>query len=162
MKVCLILLGFVMSFFLQTSSCNQRENSPIIKSKGPSDKVELVFFYKKSASYEEIQFFENDILHKPRPDGRGNDSQAGVLGEFFVRNSDYEGHAVEFYPNATPEQRENLKNVIKESPVVYKVYENVVPNEINDLPEAKKEEPNKTPDTRPAKEPKNVVTDSNS
>jgi hypothetical protein len=85
----------------------------MVRLKGPNDKVELVFFYKKGTSYEEKQFFENNILHKPDPDGKGYDLQQGVSGEFFVRNSDYEGYAIEFYPNVTPEQREQLKKVIE-------------------------------------------------
>jgi hypothetical protein len=133
MKICLILSAFMLSFFLQIPSCNQQVDNPITKLKGPKDEVELVFFYKKGTSYEEIRFFENNILHEARPDGRGNDLQEGVSGEFFVRNSDYEGHAIEFYATATTEQREKLKKAIESSPIVYRVFENVVPNEIKDL-----------------------------
>jgi hypothetical protein len=133
MKTFLIFPMILLVSLFYSSSCNYRKDDPIVKWKGPNDKVELVFFYKKSASYEEKQFFENNILHKPHPQGKGYDLQEGVSGEFFVRNSGYEGHAIEFYLNATPEQRERLKTAIESSPIVYRVYENVVPNQIQDL-----------------------------
>ena len=132
MKTFLILQFIIAGLSLLISSCGYPE-TPMVKLKGPNDKVELVFFYKKGMSYEEKQFFENNILHKPDPDGKGYNLQQGVAGEFLVRTSDYEGYAIEFYPNTSLEQCEQLKKAIELSPVVYKVYENVVPNEIKDL-----------------------------
>jgi hypothetical protein len=46
---------------------------------------------------------------------------------------DYDGGVINFSKNATLEQREKLKKTIEESPIVYKVYEHVVPSEIQDL-----------------------------
>ena len=154
MKLFLILPALILLLFFQTSSCSHRNDDPIVKWKGPNDRVELVFFYKKEVSYEEKQAFENNVLHKAHPSGKGYDSQEGVAGEFSVRNSNYEGYAIEFYPNATGEQREKLKKAIKESPIVYRVYENVVPNEINALPSSEKVGTNSTYDTRTNKLPK--------
>jgi hypothetical protein len=132
MKVfCILQIILATAFFLLTS-CGYPE-TPMVKLKGPDDKVELVFFYKKGVSYEEKQGFENNILHKSDPNGKGYASQEGVSGEFFVRHSDYEGYAVEFYPNATSEQRNKLKKALESSPIVYKVFENVIPNQIQDL-----------------------------
>lgn len=132
MKVFSILQIIFVATCFQLTSCGYPE-TPMVKLKQPNDRVELLFFYKKGTSYEEKQFFENNILHKTDPNGRGYYSQEGVSGEFFVRNSDYEGHAIEFYPNALPEQRDKLKKAIESSPIVYKVFENVVPNQIQDL-----------------------------
>jgi hypothetical protein len=123
---------FLISLCLQLLSCGYPE-TPMEKLGGPNDKVELVFFYKKTASYEEKQFFENNILHENRQDGKGYYSREGVSGEFFVRNSDFEGYAIEFSTKATLQQRQNLKKAIEQSPIVYKVYEDVVPNQIKDL-----------------------------
>ena len=127
MKLFLILQLIVVGVCFQSTSCGYPE-TPMVRLKGPNDKVELVFFYKKGTSYEEKQSFENNILHTPSP--KGYALQEGVSGQFAVRNSDYEGYAIEFYPSATPEQREQLKKAIESSPIVYKVFENVVPNEI--------------------------------
>ena len=101
--------------------------------KGPNDPTDLVFFYKKDATYEQKELFQNTVIHKPHPEGRGFDLQDGVIDLFIVRNSSYEGYGINFSKNATPEQREKLKKAIEGSPIVYKVYENVVPNKIKDL-----------------------------
>ncbi len=43
------------------------------------------------------------------------------------------GIAVSFSTESTPNQRVELNKRIKESPIVYRVYENVAPSEIKDL-----------------------------
>ena len=50
-----------------------------------------------------------------------------------IRNSDFEDYAINFSKDATPEQRKRLKKAIEVSPIVYRVYEDIVPNEIKDL-----------------------------
>ena len=57
----------------------------------------------------------------------------GVKAVFGIDKNGYEGFGIAFRPEATKEQREDIKKLLKESPVIYKVYENVVPNEIKDL-----------------------------
>jgi hypothetical protein len=108
MKVFLTLQLIIAGVCFQLTSCGYPE-TPMVRLKGPNDKVELVFFYEKETSYDEKQFFENNILHKSNPEGKGYDLQQGVSGEFLVRISGYEGYAIEFYPNTTPEQRESIK-----------------------------------------------------
>jgi len=132
MKFGLILQIILIAICFQLTSCGYPE-SPMVRHNGPDDKVGLVFFYKKGIGYEEKQLFENNVLHTPHPEGRGYYLQEGISGVFLVRNSGYEGYAVEFYPNATPEQHEKLRKAIEESKIVYRIYENVVPNEIKDL-----------------------------
>jgi hypothetical protein len=46
---------------------------------------------------------------------------------------DHEGIAVSFFPNATPAQREDIKVRVKSSPLVYKVLEDVVPQDIKSI-----------------------------
>ncbi|MCC7307100.1 MAG: hypothetical protein IT173_06025 [Acidobacteria bacterium] len=153
MRMIFILQLFLMATFFQTPSCLNRHDDPIVKWKGPNDPIELVFFYKKDVSRDERENFENKVLHKLSPNGRGYDLQDGVVGEFSVRNAGYEGYAIEFYPNATREQRDKLKLSLESSPLVFRVYENVVPNEIDDLPGSKNAEPSRAPDARPTKVP---------
>jgi hypothetical protein len=95
--------------------------------------VELVYFYKRGTTYEERTFFENNVLHIASE--KGSRSQEGVSGEFFVINSGYEGRAIEFFPEATPNQRESVKRKIQSSSVIHRIYENVVPEEIKHLDE---------------------------
>lgn len=134
MKALFILQFLLLIFFLQTASCNRQENSPMVKWKGPNDKNDLVFFYKNGISYEQKQTFQNEILSKPRSDGRGFAAPDGVEDMMFgTIINDYEGGIINFSKSSTPEQREKIKKALRESPIVYEVYENVVPSEIRDL-----------------------------
>ena len=122
---------FLILLCIQSISCGYPE-TPMRQLRGPNDKVELVFFYKKGTTYEAKRFFEDNIVHKPNLDGKGHALQEGVTGLFSIRNSDFEGFAIEFSPQAS-EERQKLKKAIEQSPIVYKVYEDVVPNQIKDL-----------------------------
>lgn len=125
----LVILTIICGILFQQISCGYPE-TPMIKLKGPEDRNDLVFFYRKDATYEQKEHFQNTVTHKPHPEGKGYYLQDGVIDLFIVRNSDFEGYAINFSKNATPEQREKLKRAIESSPIVYKVFENVVPNEI--------------------------------
>lgn len=154
----LIVILFMLSFSLaQTPSCNNHDDAKkqdeVKEIFNVDSKVELLFFYTKESTYEQRKYFDENILMKNSD--RGQYMRAGVKALFGIDKNGYEGFGITFRENATEEQREDIKKRLKESPIVYKIYENVVPNEINDLPGEKKEDPNKTPDTRPAKEPKN-------
>lgn len=133
----LAIFTIICGFLFQLLSCGYPE-TPMIKLKGPEDKNDLVFFYRRDATYEQKELFQNTVIHKLDPNGRGYYLHDGVIDLFLVRNSDYEGYAINFSKDATPEQREQLKKAIESSPIVYRVYENVVPNEIKDLEEANK------------------------
>ncbi len=162
-KVIFGLFLIISVFGFQINSCDLGKKSSDDKIKfGPDKFTSLAVFFKKESTRKQIESFYNDVISVPHPEGRGYYLPDGVVLQYQIRNGDYEGVGITFSTKATPAQREKLKRAIEESPIVYKVYENVVPNEINDLPGVKKEETNKIPDTRPAKELKNVVTNSNS
>ncbi|MDT5121845.1 MAG: hypothetical protein QOC96_1327 [Acidobacteriota bacterium] len=50
-----------------------------------------------------------------------------------VTISGFVGEAINFQPDATAEQKAFVKKRVLDSPLIYKVYENVVPNRISDL-----------------------------
>ncbi len=134
MKFFLFLLVLSSSFLFQTPSCRQQEDAPVVKWKGNNDRNDLVFLFRKGITYEQKEAFQNTILYKPRADGRGQDHQDGVVDTMVgTIKDDYEGGIVNFSQDATLEQRERLKKAIEASPIVYKVYENVVPSQIKDL-----------------------------
>jgi hypothetical protein len=125
----LAIFTIICGIVFQQLSCGYPE-TPMVKLKGPEDRNDLVFFYKKDTSYEQKELFQNTVIHKPHPEGKGYYLQDGVIDLLSIRNSDFEGYAINFSKDATPEQRERLKKAIESSPIIYKVYENVVPNEI--------------------------------
>lgn len=55
---------------------------------------------------------------------------------WFLRLHEVEGHAgiaITFFPNATDDQRQELKRSVKASPFVYRVLENTTPESIKTL-----------------------------
>lgn len=132
------LLGF--SFGFQTNSCNPTKPTDNANNEygemtkiGPGESTSLVLFYKKGTTHDQIELFEANVTSVPRLDNRGRDLPEGVVSTYSVRNRDYEGMGINFRPNATLEQREKLKKAIEDSPIVYKIYENVTPDTIKDL-----------------------------
>ena len=132
MKMILIVVVSVFGLCLQTASCN-RADEKWVKVSGPNDPASVVLFFKKDTTYEQREAFDKTILSYPHPEGKGYYLQPGIASTLYVRNSDYEGYAIQFSTDATSEQRERLKRSIRESPIVYKVYENVIPSQIRDL-----------------------------
>ena len=124
------ILAFVFSLALaQTQSCGKQGDVKEIFN--INNKVELLFFFKKDASKEARDNFYENILNKPVAGGHW--PRDGVQALFGIDRNGYEGFGITFRPDATQEQREDIKKLLVESPIVYKIYDNVVPNEIQDL-----------------------------
>jgi ketosteroid isomerase-like protein len=99
---------------------------------GPDVRADLVIFFKTDATHDQIENFWEETLsiksnkgHSPRPGIRE------LLRLLAVQ--DHEGIAVTFFPNATPAQRDDIKARVKSSPLVYKVLEDVVPQDIKSI-----------------------------
>ena len=123
-KELTLLIASFFVFGLQINSCNQKGDDKLVELGGPAKRTNVVVFFKKETTNEEMNAFWQNVLK----------TEAYKLAlQFRIINNSYEGVGVNFSTDATPEQRERLKKAIKESPIVYKVYENVVPNEIKDL-----------------------------
>ncbi|MFN0140405.1 MAG: hypothetical protein ACKVQW_10025 [Pyrinomonadaceae bacterium] len=137
MKVFLFLQVLVLSFFFQSASCTRDNNNPVVKWKGMDDINDLVFLFKKDSTYEQRREFVESVLSRPRTDKKGSDNPEGVIDVMVGRIvGDYDGGVVNFGPTSTAEQREKLKKELHSSPIVFRVYENIVPNRIDDLPDA--------------------------
>ncbi|HEX8249047.1 MAG TPA: hypothetical protein VF599_12790 [Pyrinomonadaceae bacterium] len=121
----LILIALLSLLF----SCRQQVNDEWIVS-NPDLKVSIVFYFKKGTTNDEINYFHDNVVGRQRDDGRGTDFLDGMQVKFQVRNQDYEGYAIDLRKNVTQEERENILQAINSSPLIYKVFENVVPNEI--------------------------------
>lgn len=132
MKNSLILHVLLMTLIFQFPSCRQQEEEVMVRWKGNNDVNDLVFIFKKGITYEQKQEFQEKILYKSN-DERGHALQDGVADQTVgIIAGSYNGGIINFSGNATKAQREKLKKAIESSPVVYKVFEHVVPNEIKD------------------------------
>ena len=131
---------FLITILLFLCSCHQQQvNDEWIKY-GPDQKVDILYYFKKETTNDEVNYFLNNVLSRPRADGRGYSSIEGIQGDFYVRTQNYEGYAIELKKNVTPEEREHILKLINTSPLIHKVFENVIPKDIIlDSIKAKKE-----------------------
>jgi hypothetical protein len=160
-KLNLFIVVCISTFGFQTQSCRPTENDRINRM-GPDVHAELVFFFKKGVSADEIFEFQRTVIGIPNEKNSGYASLPGMMTTVAIEINGYDGEAINFKPNATEEQKAFVKKRVVESPLIYRVYENVVPDEIKDLPNAKdmeKVNSDRTPDARPTREPvKGVIT----
>ena len=94
-------------------------------------KVELIFFFRKDIQREERDKFYENALNRPVAGGYW--PRDGVKSTFGIDRDGYEGFGITFQEDATKEQKDEIKKLLKESPLIHKVYENVIPNQIGDL-----------------------------
>ena len=131
-KLILIVTICFVSFGFQLRGCKSQDDRINVMS--PDVGAELVFFFKKGTTSDEIFQFGRTIIGIPNPNNNtGYSSLPGMMTVVRVIVNGYEGEAINFQPDATKEQKAFVKKRVSESPLVYKVYENIVPDEIKDL-----------------------------
>lgn len=128
-----LIVSSLFLAFAQVSSCNEAgSKNEVEKVFSVDSKVAMVFFFKKDTSKESRNEFYENVLNRPHPGG-GYWPRDGIIATFSVDQNGFEGFGFKFADDATEEQRQDIRRVLKESPLVHRVYEDVVPNEINDL-----------------------------
>jgi hypothetical protein len=133
----LVAIAFIVALSLaQIKSCQTDERpekqNEVREVFSHNSNVELLFFYKKESSRAERKSFFENILHQPHPGG-GYWPRDGVKATFGIDLMGYEGFGIKFLDDVSEEQKREVKRLIETSPVVYRVYENVIPSEIKDL-----------------------------
>lgn len=156
-KKLFLIFTICFSCFGCAHSCQAQQDDRIIEM-SPDVRAELVLFFKKGTDWKEILEFQRTVIGIPAPNGTGYSSLPGMMSVVKIDVDGFEGEAINFQPSATDEEIEFVKQRVSESPLVYKVYENVIPNEITDLnPSRKDVQPsNKVNEPSPRK-PKKVV-----
>lgn len=94
----------------------------------PNSFANLVIVYKKGTTDEQISNFWNKLLSRTSSDSPLFPAIDTILK--IKESSGYSLTAIVYHSHATPEQREDVKKAALGSPIVYKVLENVKPNEI--------------------------------
>lgn len=126
----------------------------------PDLKVPIVYYFKKGTTQDQINYFLENVTGYPDTAGKGHYLLKGIRGEFLVRNQNYSGYALD---RIDEDERQNILQAINSSPLIYKVFENVIPNElILDVAKAKKEKEELEKmknDRRPKKEIKTISSD---
>ena len=101
---------------------------------GPDVSYDLLIYFKSDASHDQIDTFHKTVLSRPDPEGRGDDLAPGV--GMLLAIGPVEGHAgfaINFFPSATIDQRHNLIRAVTESPIVYRVLEKTIPDNVKTL-----------------------------
>jgi hypothetical protein len=99
---------------------------------GPDVKADLVIFFNVDATHDQIETFWEETLSIKS--NKGYTPRPGIRELLrLLPLQEHEGIAVTFFPNATPAEREDIKTRVKSSPLVYKVLEDVVPQDIQSI-----------------------------
>ena len=127
MSKLILIAVFIFFALVQSQSCSKQGEVKEIFN--VDSKAELLFFFKKESSKEARNYFYENMLNKPVQSGYL--PRDGVQALFGVDRNGYEGFGITFRSDATKEQREDIKKRLGESPIVYKVFENVLPKEVD-------------------------------
>ena len=101
---------------------------------GPEVQASLVVYFKHGTTHDQIEYFWQNVLSSPDPNGRGHWPREGI--GMIGREKAVEGHegvSVSFRGNATEAQREQIKRAVSASSIVFKVLENVAPANVKKL-----------------------------
>jgi hypothetical protein len=118
-KFLLIAAIVFLTLGFQSEGCSHRKDDKRVI--GPSQPVSLAIYFKKGTTNDEVNSFWENVLRI---------EEYNLAVAFRIIKDDYEGVAVSFSTKTTSEQREQLIKAVKESPIVYKVFENVVPSDV--------------------------------
>jgi hypothetical protein len=131
-KTALIFLVGIANLAFQAQSCSQPPTDDKIRM-GPEARADIVYFFKNGVTHDEINEFQRTVMGIPNPNGTGYASLPGIMSEVMFYKAGLRGEALTFKPNVTTEQITFVKDRLKASPLIYRIYEDVVPDEIEDL-----------------------------
>ena len=131
-----LLLGlYCGSYFLWSRSMNATINGPRDVA-GPGLRSNLVVYFRRTASSKQIEDFHNTVVSTPGQTSHETQLLPGVAGSLAIRSADgHSGVAIDFSPIATTQERTTIKSRIEASPIVLKLFENTIPNQIMTIDE---------------------------
>ena len=132
-RIRLLMCACVSAALSIACPFSQSERSDV-RPIGPEVKADILLYFNKGVSDDEINAFSKAVLSTPHPEGRGDYLALGVRTLLKIRAvEEHQGIALTFFPNASTEQRQELLKSIQASPLVYKVLENRSPNSVKSL-----------------------------
>ncbi|MFL6374432.1 MAG: hypothetical protein ACJ73D_07195 [Pyrinomonadaceae bacterium] len=133
MKMRVILTLSIICGFLSVT-CSLTESKKVeVKKLGPEATASLVVYFNAGTTDRQVEQFDNGFISDERADGRGRKDKDGIWSVSRLLPSQANNHeaiAITFRDDATEEQRRAIKESIKTSPIVYKVFENIAPKDI--------------------------------
>ncbi|MDI1241685.1 MAG: hypothetical protein PSX80_07165 [bacterium] len=120
-----ILISYLAITLLGVTSCQSQVLETWDESAGPAERTHLVVLFNEGASEDEIRTFSSMVL--------GGDNNTYRVGVYFrIQKTNRQGLGINFLSSATDTQKKELIEKIEQSKIFYKLYENVIPNEIPD------------------------------
>lgn len=95
---------------------------------GDNAVADVAIFFKPEVNDGAISDFISDVLSKPPQPGRSGEAHLDGVDSIAA---DYGRHAIflQFFDNATPDQRQAVKDAVLASPLVDRIEEGIVPAE---------------------------------
>ncbi len=96
--------------------------------------VDLLIYFQTDTTEEEIKLFYEELLDVPHPSGRGVNLLPEVQEVFNIIS--VENHAaigLNFNPSTSQTVRDQIRGRIESHPEVYRVLENMAPNQVTTL-----------------------------
>ncbi len=99
---------------------------------GRSSKANLVVVFKKGTSTKDINHFLSVQVFEKHARA-GDWPRPGVGAVVKTTIGDLDGYAISLSPDATPEQRQAIRQNVADSPLVLRVFENIAPKDIDNV-----------------------------
>ena len=128
--VWLATVAAVLAFYITLVVANKAGvwDDPMVRF-GPEVEANIVIVFTESATDDQISDFVATVLSTPHAGG-GHEHRPGLGSLLKVRVGAHDGYAIRFVADATPEQVATITRLISRSPVVWRVYRNVAPENI--------------------------------
>lgn len=130
MKNWILMFGTALLVLVGGHSCQAQDENEAINEMGPDVRSELVYFFKKGTDWKEILEFNRTVISDPAPNGTGFSSLPGIMTVVKIEIQGYEGGAINFQPDSTDDEKALVKRRVSDSKIVFRHFENVIPNEI--------------------------------
>jgi len=134
-RLKLVCFGFLLLISTACASLNPFVRDAEVQKIGPGEWHSMVVYFKSDITDEQVSSFNHNVIFQSRWDGRGEDLREGIGMYIGLQPDQAHGHrgfAITFYKWATEEQRSAIKESIKSNDLVYKVFENIAPNDIQE------------------------------
>ena len=117
---------------LASVACPQHTEK--VRSLGPEVRADLVIFFHRDVTHQQIEDFWSDTLSKPNLEGRGQPHRDGV-GDIarIPAVQGHEGISVSFFASATETQKEAVEKDVRSSPIVYKILKDTAPADVKKI-----------------------------
>lgn len=123
MRKRILILCLAITFFGFTS-CKAQVSDAWDRRDGPAENTHLVVLFLEDATEDEIRELSSMVM---------DDKDTYRVGVYFrIRKTKRQGLGINFRSTATETQKRALIEKIEQSKIFFKLYENIIPNEISD------------------------------